>query len=107
MPNHNPHIKNRFADTFRTLRKLRRLSQERFDSVSGRTYVSALERGLKTPTIGKIEDLASVLEIHPATLVVLSYCAAWDTQSLDGLLQQIVQEVHALLAAEADEPATK
>ena len=104
VPNHTPHIKNQFASTFRTLRKLRRLSQEQFDGVSGRTYISALERSLKTPTIGKIEDLASVLEIHPATLVALSYCGVWDAQSLNDLLQQIAQEGHAILSAQANEP---
>ena len=104
VPNHTPQIKNQFASTFRTLRKLRRMSQEQFDLVSGRTYVSALERGLKTPTVGKIEDLASVLKIHPATLVALSYCRAWDAQSLNDLLHQIAQEGHAILSAQANEP---
>lgn len=41
--------------------------------VSSRTYISSLERGLKVPTVNKVDSLASVLGIHPLTLLALSY----------------------------------
>lgn len=41
--------------------------------VSSRTYVSNLERGIKVPTIRKVDSLAAVLGIHPLTLLALSY----------------------------------
>jgi transcriptional regulator with XRE-family HTH domain len=34
-----------------------------------RTYPSLLERGLRQPTIGKVLDLASALQLEPAALV--------------------------------------
>lgn len=41
--------------------------------MSGRTYVSALELGLKSPTLGKVDELAEVLGVHPLTLLALAY----------------------------------
>jgi transcriptional regulator with XRE-family HTH domain len=38
-----------------------------------RTYVSALERGLKSPTLPKVDALSGVLGLHPLTLLALSY----------------------------------
>ncbi len=49
------------------------MTQEDFSSVSSRTYLSALERGLKSPTLDKIQDLCSVMKVHPVTLMALAY----------------------------------
>lgn len=49
------------------------MSQEAFTRVSSRTYLSELERGLKNPTVDKIEELASTMGIHPLTLLVDCY----------------------------------
>ena len=54
-------------------RKQRKLTQEDFGVVSSRTYLSTLERGLKNPTLEKLEEISQVLGVHPATLVLLSY----------------------------------
>lgn len=61
-----------FGLALRHLRRLQGLPQEAFDQVSSRTYVSALERGVKQPTLGKIVQLASVLGVSPLALVALS-----------------------------------
>jgi transcriptional regulator with XRE-family HTH domain len=37
-----------------------------------RTYPSLLERGLRQPTIGKVIDFASALDVEPAALVNLT-----------------------------------
>lgn len=63
-----------FAVALRTLRKACGRSQEEFDVVSSRTYISALERGLKQPTLSKVDELARVMEVHPLSLLALSYC---------------------------------
>lgn len=39
-----------------------RLTQEDFGLVSNRTYLSALERGLKSPTIDKLQEIAQVID---------------------------------------------
>lgn len=66
-------IKEAFAAALKQVRTAKRLTQEDFSNVSSRTYVSTLERGLKNPTLDKIEDLASVMGIHPLTLITFAY----------------------------------
>ncbi|MCZ8074813.1 MAG: helix-turn-helix transcriptional regulator, partial [Paucibacter sp.] len=65
-------LPSKFPEALRRLRRARGLSQEDFDAVSGRTYMSALERGLKDPTMRKIEQLAAVMNVHPLALLVLA-----------------------------------
>jgi transcriptional regulator with XRE-family HTH domain len=55
------------------LRELANLTQEDFGLVSSRTYISTVERGLKSPTLGKIEQIADVLGVHPLTLLTAAY----------------------------------
>ncbi|WOB11361.1 helix-turn-helix transcriptional regulator [Piscinibacter gummiphilus] len=67
------HPKSNFPRALRSIRKARGVAQEEFDQVSSRTYVSALERGVKAPTIGKVEQLSEVLRVHPLTLMAAAY----------------------------------
>ncbi|WP_160105671.1 helix-turn-helix domain-containing protein [Pseudomonas izuensis] len=62
-----------FAQALRKSRSRRGLTQEDFVSVTSRTYISQLERGLKTPTLEKVEQLAAVMDIHPASLLIECY----------------------------------
>lgn len=63
----------RFGAGLQRARKKRGLTQEDFSVVSSRTYLSSLERGMKSPTISKLEELASVIGIHPLSLLMLAY----------------------------------
>lgn len=54
-------------------RKSRGLTQEDFSVVSSRTYMSSLERGIKAPTITKIEEIATVIGVHPLSLLAVAY----------------------------------
>lgn len=87
--------KNSLAAAIRTVRKARGLSQEAFSNVSSRTYMSTLERDLKSPTIQKLADLCEVMEVHPLTLLALAY-AGDSTREADLLLAQVRQELGAL-----------
>ena len=58
--------------------------------------MSALERGLKEPTLSKTADLASVCEVHPLTLLALSFCASAKPAELDRLMARVKQEVDEL-----------
>jgi len=49
------------------------LTQEDFGLVSSRTYLSTLERGLKSTTLDKLDEIARVMAVHPAALVLLAY----------------------------------
>lgn len=87
-----------FRRALRSVRRARGLSQEEFDVVSGRTYVSSLERGLKSPTLAKVDSLAGVLEVHPLTLLSQAYCRPGDTAELERLLDRVREEVAQLVA---------
>ena len=67
--------------------------------VSGRTYISQLERGERNATLSKVDELASVMGLHPATLVTLSYLPSPDSiAELDKLLSRVREEVIRLSA---------
>jgi|SRR5690349_7351738 len=65
--------KARIGNALQQLRQIANLTQEDFGLVSSRTYVSTVERGLKSPTLSKIEQLAQVLRVHPLTLLTAVY----------------------------------
>jgi transcriptional regulator with XRE-family HTH domain len=77
-------LANNFAEALRFIRKSKGLSQEDFGDTSSRTYVSSLERGMKSPTLGKIDDLAETLGVHPLTLLTIAYLRSADA---DGILK--------------------
>ncbi|MFG0543005.1 helix-turn-helix domain-containing protein [Pseudomonas sp. YQ_5] len=94
--------KHSLATAIRTVRKARGLSQEAFSDVSSRTYMSSLERDLKSPTMHKLMELCEVMEVHPLTLLTLAY-AGDSTRKTDQLLAQVRQELEAVLK-ERDAP---
>lgn len=87
---------DRFAKALKKARKARGLTQEDFSSLSSRTYVSTLERGMKSPTLSKINELAEILNIHPLTLLVLAYAPSADPAKVDALLRQIEREARTI-----------
>ena len=91
--------KDSLATAIRTVRKARGLSQEAFSDVSSRTYMSSLERNLKSPTLHKLTELCEVMEVHPLTLAY----AGDSTRKADQLLAQVRQELEAVLK-ERDAP---
>ncbi|MGE4592521.1 MULTISPECIES: helix-turn-helix domain-containing protein [Alcaligenes] len=81
-------------EALRRIRKARGLSQEAFSNVSSRTYLSSLERGLKSPTLKKLEELCEVLEIHPISLLALCY---FDESDIENGLHQVNEQVRSIL----------
>jgi len=88
--------KHTLSEALKTIRKARGLSQEDFSDVSSRTYMSTLERDLKSPTLNKLAELCEVMEVHPLTLLTLAY-AGNDSQRIDHLWGQVRQELEAVL----------
>ena len=63
----------RFGIGLQRARKSRDLTQEDFSVVSSRTYLSSLERGIKAPTITKVDEIATVIGVHPLSLIAYAY----------------------------------
>ncbi|MCQ2995379.1 helix-turn-helix domain-containing protein [Pseudomonas syringae] len=90
-------LKSAFGLALKQLRNRQQLTQEDFSTISSRTYLSTLERGLKSPTLEKVEQLSDVLEVHPLTMMVMTYMLKEDDQDLASLLKTIENEVNAML----------
>ena len=60
-----------FGNTLRRLREAKKLSQEELADLCGihRTYVSQLERGLKSPTLRLVWQMCDALDTEPAHLI--------------------------------------
>jgi len=61
--------------------------------VSSRTYMSSLERGLKSPTIDKIEQISQVLEVHPVSVMVATYLEAEPEMNIEALFDRIKSDL--------------
>lgn len=83
--------KHSIGQAIKTVRAARGLSQEAFSDVSSRTYLSTLERGLKSPTFSKLNELCEVMQIHPLTLLTLAYAGNGD--QAERLLTQVRREL--------------
>lgn len=88
-------VRHALASALKAIRNARNLTQEDFSNVSSRTYLSTLERGLKSPTIDKMKALAEVLDVHPLTLMALTFTTAEDC-SVDELLAKVKRELRDL-----------
>lgn len=93
--------KHTLSEALKTIRKARGLSQEAFSDVSSRTYMSSLERDLKSPTLKKLAELCEVMEVHPLTLLTLAYAGKKPKQA-EQLLAQVRQELEAVLKASGE-----
>ena len=82
-------------------RKACSVSQEAFGVVSSRTYVSTLERGIKQPTLNKVDELAGVMGVHPLTLLALSYLDISDPKSQEALMDVVSLELNRVQAHSA------
>jgi transcriptional regulator with XRE-family HTH domain len=85
----------RFGVGLQRARAKRGLTQEDFDVVSSRTYLSSLERGLKAPTITKLEELASVIDVHPLALFAMAYMPS-DPQERERFFEELRADIELL-----------
>lgn len=90
-------LRRGLARSLRLIRKARGLAQEQLSDVSGRTYLSEIERGIKNPTVEKVDSLARAMDVHPLTVLTIAYLPYLRAQELDALQSRINREVKALL----------
>ena len=90
-------LRQGLAAALKSVRKSRKLTQEDFGMVSSRTYLSTLERGIKSPTLDKLQEIAEVMSVHPASLVLLAYAiSAGDNSGV--VIDAITSEAKLMLA---------
>lgn len=95
-------LKEAFGLALRQFRNSKGLTQEAFSSLSSRTYMSTLERGLKMPKLEKVDDLSRMLGIHPASLIAGCYLKLEDPLNADQLLNRIRDELLLFERAASD-----
>lgn len=86
--------------SLRRVRKSRGLTQEAFTSVSSRTHMSELERGVIGITVEKLIEIAEVMEVHPLTVLLGSF-SSYEGVAPERLLEQIAQEYREVVQPEA------
>lgn len=94
----NMTLRQALAHIIKTARKSQKLTQEDFGVVSSRTYMSTLERGLKSPTIDKLDEISNTMGVHPASLILSAYALLSETADVQEILEQVQAETAQLLA---------
>ena len=73
------------------LRLQRELPQEGLGP--SQSYISAIERGKWKPSLEKIEQVAAILSVHPASLLILAYLKQAPAGEADHILSFIQAEI--------------
>lgn len=73
------------------------VSQDDMTVVSSRTFVSAVERGVKSPTIEKLSEIAKALRVDAATVVVVASLV--ESRNPDTKMAEIIADAARLLAS--------
>ncbi|WP_341674737.1 helix-turn-helix transcriptional regulator [Niveibacterium sp. SC-1] len=90
-------LREALARAIRIARKNQGLSQEDFVVVSSRTYMSALERGLKSPTVDKLDQLGHAMGVSAAAVLCLAY-GLLDRRNPEARIEAIAAEAARLFA---------
>jgi len=85
-------LKEAFGVALRQARLAKGFAQEAL--APSQAYVSEVENGRKSPSIEKVDELATVLGIHPVTLFARSYLI--DDGDLSDLLERVTRELYEL-----------
>ncbi|NLT88722.1 MAG: helix-turn-helix transcriptional regulator [Pseudomonas lactis] len=88
-------VSSALAGALREIRVARGMSQEDFVGISGRTYISELERAVKSPSLAKIDAIATHMGVHPLTLLLACYGIKDEVDPTD-LLHKVLVELDNL-----------
>lgn len=94
---------NHLPQALKLIRNARGLTQEDFGVVSSRTYMSGLERGVKNPTLRKLDEIASVMGVHPLTVLTLAYAKTSDFKDVSDLLELVQLQLDWLQKGDANQ----
>lgn len=85
-----------FGSALRAIRKSLALDRDAFGSVCSPQYVGTLERSGKCPTLGMVEKIASVIGIHPLTLMTMAYSLS---ETNETSLEEMLSLVHSQIVS--------
>jgi transcriptional regulator with XRE-family HTH domain len=89
-------LRKGLSRSLRLIRKTKGFAQEHLSEVSGRTYLSEVERGLKNPTLEKLDEIARAMGVHPLTLISIAYVAQLREQDLSALQERVTRETREI-----------
>lgn len=81
------------GQALRKTRTDRGLTQEDFGDVSSRTYMSTLERGLKSPTLEKLVELSAKMDVHPLSLLTEVFLLTDEETDIDTLFNKVRRDL--------------
>lgn len=90
-------IRRGLGRSLKLVRKAQGVTQQELSDTTARSYISYIERGVKNPTVEKLEELASAMRVHPVTILTLAYLGQLREQDLDALQNRVYKEAKALL----------
>lgn len=86
-------IQAAFAAALRQLRKAKGMTQEDFQDVASREYISQLERELKNPTLAMIEGIAAKMGMQPLAFLLAVYAQKHPDVPLDQQVASALAEI--------------
>ncbi|NTY90337.1 helix-turn-helix domain-containing protein [Pseudomonas putida] len=74
MPDDLTDLNVELGNVLRDIRLGKNLRQaDIYDHVTGRAYWGELERGIKSPTVKKLDEISEFLGLHPLTALAICY----------------------------------
>lgn len=86
------------AAALRAVRAIRGLAQSDLGEAADRKFVYRIEQGKSDVTLGKLDEIAQAVGIHPITLMVLGAVSSSD-QAASNILQVVQSELDAFEVA--------
>lgn len=87
-------LKQALGAVLRECRVKRNIPQEGMGP--SQSYISSLEAGRWSPSLDKIEQMASVLQVHPATIILAGYMKVEGQAEAEDLIKRIRSELDEL-----------
>lgn len=81
----------------RLARRAAGMAQETFEGA--RSFVSYVERGIKEPSLTKIQQIAGEMDVHPLTVLTLGYLEDPKVDSPNPLLSRVLAEIEEIRSA--------
>lgn len=84
-------LKRAIGTTIKSYRLKRNIPQESLGP--SQPYISSIEAGRGSASIDKIEQMAEVLGVHPASIILASYLLSTDDVNKSDLIEKIRLEL--------------